>query len=533
MGSLSLIERLGTLQRRSSSTDSALTSKTLLHLPIPVAGLGALVSGALLVLSFAPSGLWPVAPATLLLLYVLLQRRTPFHAALIGWTFGLGYFGFGVNWVYHSLYIFGGAAASFAVVLTALFVLIMSFFPSLVAWGFTRLQHGDEDAGSRLSAIFVFASLWMLSEMIRGTLMGGFPWILIGYSQTTGPLGSLAPVIGVYGIGFVLMLSTLSLLTIFRPVSTTSQFAGLGVFAGVILISLWANTASFTTPKQQAIGVRMTQANIAQTVKFDPDRLKRSVDEYLELSVENLPDSIKLIVWPETAIPTRFNRVESYMEPTISALEARDVDVLAGGFERAGQASYNAVRQLGGARQVYRKRHLVPFGEYVPLRGFIELFSKLIQIPGEDIARGEGPHVPLNVAGELVGVSICYEDAFGEEIRALLPSSTMLVNVSNDAWFGEAVAPHQHEQKARMRARELGRPLIRVTNTGISSAITHTGDIVGRIPQGQSGYLDVTVTPRTGATPYASSGNLPLQVGAVLLLVTVGIRRRKLFLTGS
>jgi len=256
MGSLSLIERLGTLQRRSSSTDSALTSKTLLHLPIPVAGLGALVSGALLVLSFAPSGLWPVAPATLLLLYVLLQRRTPFHAALIGWTL-----------VYHSLYIFGGAAASFAVVLTALFVLIMSFFPSLVAWGFTRLQHGDEDAGSRLSAIFVFASLWMLSEMIRGTLMGGFPWILIGYSQTTGPLGSLAPVIGVYGIGFVLMLSTLSLLTIFRPVSTTSQFAGLGVFAGVILISLWANTASFTTPKQQAIGVRMTQANITYKIQ--------------------------------------------------------------------------------------------------------------------------------------------------------------------------------------------------------------------------------------------------------------------------
>ena len=507
-----------------------MTSKTPFILSLPIASLSALLSGSALVLAFAPAGLWPIAPTTLLLFYLLLQRRTPLQAALIGWTFGLGYFGFGVSWVYHSLHIFGGAAAYFAVVLTAFFVLVMSLFPALVAWAYTRLLHRDVDGGTRLSDIFLFASLWMLSEMIRGTLMGGFPWILIGYSQTTGPLGSLAPVIGVYGIGFMLMISTLSLKTIFRPVSATSQVAGLGVLAGVILISLWANTASFTTPKQQALGIRMTQANIAQSVKFEPDRLSRSLDEYLQLSVENLPDNINLVVWPETAIPARFDRVESYIEPTVSALESRDVDVLAGGFERAGQASYNAVKQLGGAQQTYRKRHLVPFGEYVPLRGFIELFSEFIQIPGTDIARGEGPHVPLNVASELIGVSICYEDAFGEEMRALLPSSTVLVNVSNDAWFGEAVAPHQHEQKARMRARELGRPLIRVTNTGISSAITHTGDIIGRIPQGTSGYLDIMVTPRFGTTPYAQTGNLPLQVGAGLVLVAVCIRRRRLLL---
>ena len=512
---------------------SLLKSKTPSPLALPVAVLSALLAGSALVLAFAPAGLWPVAPATLLLLYVLLQGRTSAHAALIGWAFGLGYYGFGVNWVYHSLHIFGGAAASFATILSALFVLIMCLFPALVAWAFSRLQHSGVDSGSRLSDTFVFAALWTLSELIRGTLMGGFPWILIGYSQTTGPLGSLAPVIGVYGIGFVLMISTLSLLFIFRPVSTTSRLAALGIVAGVTLCSVWASAASFTTPKSQALGVRMTQASIAQTVKFDPDRLKRSLDEYIRLSVENLPDNIQLIVWPETAIPTRFNRVESYIEPTISALDARDVDVLAGGFDRVGQASYNAVRQLGGAQQVYRKRHLVPFGEYVPLRGFIELFSDFIQIPGSDIARGAGPHVPLDVAGESIGVSICYEDAFGEEMRALLPASTLLVNVSNDAWFGEAVAPHQHEQKARMRAREMGRPLVRVTNTGISSAITHTGEIIGRISQGVSGYLDVMVTPRTGTTPYARTGNLPVQVIAILLVMAAYIRHRRLLHTGS
>jgi len=334
-------------------------------------------------------------------------------------------------------------------------------------------------------------------------------------SQTTGPLGSLAPVIGVYGIGFVLLISTLSLLSIFRPVSPASRIAALGIVAGVTTCSVWASATSFTTPKSQALGVRMTQASIAQTVKFDPDRLKRSLDEYIRLSIENLPDNIHLVVWPETAIPTRFNRVENYLKPTISALDARDIDVLAGGFDRVGEASYNAVRQLGGAQQVYRKRHLVPFGEYVPLRGFIELFSDFIQIPGTDIARGDGPHVPLDVAGESIGVS------------------TLLVNVSNDAWFGEAVAPYQHEQKARMRARELGRPLIRVTNTGISSAITHTGEIIGRIPQGVSDYLDVMVTPRTGTTPYARTGNLPVQVVALLLVIAACIRHRRLSQTRS
>jgi len=502
--------------------------KTSLFLALPVAALTAFFAGTALVLAFAPAGLWPLAPATLLLLFLLLQGRGPGHAAFIGWAFGLGYYGFGVNWVYHSLYIFGGAAASFAVILTAVFILIMCIFPALVAWASVRLKHGGADSGPRLSNAIVFAALWTLSELLRGTLMGGFPWILIGYSQTTGPLGPLAPVIGVYGIGFVLMISALSIPALCRPASPNTRVGALGVLIGVTIFTIWASSASFTTPKTQALGVRMTQASIAQVVKFDPDRLKRTLDEYLALSVENLPDNTRLIVWPETAIPTRFNRVENYIESAITALEVRDIDVLAGGFDRSGEAIYNAVRQLGGRQQIYRKRHLVPFGEYVPLRGVTEMFSSFIQIPGADIASGDGPHVPLDVAGESVGVSICYEDAFGEEMRALLPASTLLVNVSNDAWFGEVIAPHQHEQKARMRARELGRPLIRVTNTGISSAISHTGDIIGRIPQGVSDYLDVMVIPRTGTTPYAHTGNLPVQVVATLLVLVAGIRRRRI-----
>ena len=163
----------------------------------------------------------------------------------------------------------------------------------------------------------------------------------------------------------------------------------------------------------------------------------------------------------------------------------------------------------------------MPFGEYLPMRGAIEaLVGAFIVLPGSDLARGTGPHVPMEIAGESLGVSICYEDVFGEEMRALVPEAGVLVNVSNDAWFGDSAAPHQHEQKARMRARELARPMIRVTNTGVSSSIAFDGTVEARIPQNERGTLDVRVTPRTGTTWYARTGNWPVFGASVL---TVGL----------
>ena len=176
------------------------------------------------------------------------------------------------------------------------------------------------------------------------------------------------------------------------------------------------------------------------------------------------------------------------------------------------------MRQLGGTEQIYRKHHLVPFGEYLPFRSVLEIFAALVEIPGSDLSRGSDQVVPLTIAGEAIGVSICYEDVFGEELRSLVPESTVLVNVSNDAWFGDSAAPHQHEQKARMRARELARPLIRVTNTGVSSSIAYNGAIEGRIANDVRGTLDVRVTPRTGLTWYARTGNWPVFAVAMAIL---------------
>lgn len=466
----------------------------------------ALLAGLVLPFAFAPTDWTVLAPLSILVFYALLHARSPREAAWLGWLFGVGYFGIGVSWVYHSLHIFGGAAEVFAGLITVIFVLVMTVFPAVTAWLFARLATPRRWTFN----LCLFAALWVLSELLRNSIMGGFPWILLGYAQTAEPLGALAPVVGVYGISFLLIVMSLAAMhaLVVRPRASRLACAALTVLVG---LSAWgASQREFTEAKANTFGIRLAQANIAQELKFSRERLLRSLNDYLALSEQDLGDDIDLIVWPETAIPTSFANVDNYIAPVIERLEARGVDVLAGGFDRDGDDSYNAVRQLGGQRQMYRKRHIVPFGEYLPMRGVLELFGGLIVLPGSDLARGRGPHVPLVIGGEGIGVSICYEDVFGEEMRPLLPSSSILVNVSNDAWFGDSAAPHQHEQKARMRAREMGRPMVRVTNTGVSSAIRYDGTIIGRIPHGVAGVLDVDVQPRTGTTPYVVWGNWPV-----------------------
>lgn len=462
---------------------------------------------------------------TLFVFYALLQNATPKQALWLGWLFGLGYFGIGVHWVYYSLHLFGAAIAPLAALLTLLFVLVMTVFPSLTAYLWVRAKRKDSPLGNA----FLFAALWVLAELLRGKIMNGFPWILIGYSQTSGPLAHLAPVVGVYGLSFLVVL-TASAAVAFISGSARWRIGAFVVIVVPVILSLATKNISFSEEDGEAINVRMVQANIAQEMKFSQGRLESSLRNYISMTQQPGIENIDLVVWPETAIPTYFNRVENVMAPFVSSMDAIGVDVLSGGFQREGDDVYNAVKQLGGEQGVYQKRHLVPFGEYMPLRFILDFASKFIVIPMADLSAGAGPHVPLTLQGVKIGISICYEDVYGEEMRALLPDSQVLVNVSNDAWFGDSAAPHQHEQKARMRALEFARPLIRVTNTGVSSAIDYEGQIVGRIFHNTAGIMDVRVQPRSGLTPYARTGNWPIFVISLVILL-VALLKRKLLST--
>ena len=492
----------------------------------------ALLAGLALPFSFAPTEWWLIAPVSIVLFYFLLQEQTPRECLIRGALFGLGYFGIGVHWVYHSLHLFGAAIAPLAALLTMVFVMVMVIFPSLTAWTWARWRQPSHRLPSHLILNAVlFTALWVMAELLRGKIMGGFPWILVGYSQTAGPLGSLAPWIGVYGLSAcVVLIAALLVCVVF--IRGIGQFFVATAMVMLVGVAVLANRIDVSTPVGDPLAVRLVQANIPQEMKFSQERLDNSLRQYAALTQQNMGshfDEGGLVIWPETAIPTYFDLVDDYFEPFSSALSARGIEVLTGGFYRDGDKTYNSVRQLGGEKALYQKRHLVPFGEFMPMRFILDFVAAFIQIPMSDLSRGSGPHIPLSLRGVEVGVSICYEDVYGEEMRALLPTSTMLVNVSNDAWFGSSAAPHQHEQKARMRAREFARPLVRVTNTGVSSSINHLGQVEGRIAHDTAGVLDVTVQPREGMTLYAKTGNWPIFLWALAILLTAIWRTRFTF----
>ncbi len=488
-----------------------------------------LCAGALMVLSFAPYSVhWALPFALLLVLYVCIQSLTPKQGFWGGWWFGLGYFGLSVNWVYNSIYMFGSATAPLAAAVTLLFVLVMTVFPATTVWLYLRLK-GKLAWGWHA---WLFASVWVLAELARGKIMGGFPWALVGYSQTTELFGSLAPWVGVYGIGFLMVLLPALLIDLVYRLgrrSNVGKFAILPVLLFIVGVYFGLNSldsVALTQAKDTKLNVRLVQANIPQELKFSKERLRNSLEQYTTLSRQDLPPT-DLIIWPETAIPTYFQNVEDNITPFAEELKAKGIDVLAGGFYHDGEFSYNSLRQLAGEKALYKKRHLVPFGEYMPFRFLLGWLHAYIEIPMSDLGRGTGPNLPMVFKGEPFGLSICYEDVFGEEMRELIPASSVLVNVSNDAWFGEKIAPYQHQQKAQMRARELVRPLIRVTNTGVSSVIDHKGRINGSIAHNTQGFLDTTVIPRTGVSLYARTGNWPVFILAMLILLATVVMHRR------
>ena len=485
-----------------------------LELPPWLAWSLAICAGLVLPLAFAPTEYWQVALVSLAILYWLIQRLGVRQAMFVGWLFGVGYFGIGVHWIYHSLHLFGAAIAPLAAALTGVFVLVMTVFPTLCCGLWVRFKSSQ----SPIFNAWLFAALWVLLELLRGKIMGGFPWILIGYSQTSGPVGHLAPFVGVYGLSFLIVLMSTLVVVILFGRQRTRLLAFPLAFIG-ILGSFSVKGLEFSTPVNEPLAVRLVQGNIPQSMKFSAERLTSALTLYSQMTREAPLDGIDLVVWPETAIPTFYDRVEQGLERFVKQMDAQQVDVLSGVFVREGDDIYNSVKQLGGQRDVYYKRHLVPFGEFMPMRFILDFAARYIDIPMADLAAGSGAHVPIDIQGTAVGVSICYEDVYGEEMRALMPASQVLVNVSNDAWFGTSAAPYQHEQKARMRAREFERPLIRVTNTGVSSAITYKGDILGRIAHDTKGILDIAVQPRDGTTLYARTGNWPVTVFALLLVI--------------
>jgi apolipoprotein N-acyltransferase len=483
-------------------------------LPPAWADAAACVAGALLPLAFSPFDLFPLAILAPALLFVLWRDASPRRAAWRGFVFGLGMFGVGVSWVYVSLHNFGNMLAPLAGFAVFLFVAGLSLYPALLGWLQARLfpQPGA------WHSVIVLPALWVLFEWTRGWFLTGFPWLNLGYSQVATPLGGYSAWLGVYGVSFFCAFSAGLLAAGLRaPEKFLRQF--LPLLAAVWVAGWFAGRFEWARPVSSPLQVTLIQGNVPLDSKWQSGSRRAIVERYSTLTTE-APWS-DLIVWPESAIPATLDEIDPDLITNLRRMSRNaSVDFLIGVVERDRDGHYyNSVLGIGPSPGIYRKQHLVPFGEYPPLDPLFRWMMRSLQIPMSDFSAGAPDQPPLSAAGQKIGVSVCYEDAFGEEVIRTLPQASLLVNVSEDAWFGDSLAPHQRLQMARMRALETGRPMLRAANTGPSVAIDHHGRVLVRSPQFRTYSLTATVQPMQGETPYVRWGNRPVVLALVLVLV--------------
>lgn len=479
------------------------------------------LAGSLCIFGFAPFYAWPVPMLALAVLFFAWARcETQRQAAFAGYAFGLGFFLVGVSWIYVSLHDFGQMPLVLAALATFLFCAFLALFPALAGWLAVRFTA----PGAR--RLWLATAAFPVTEWIRGWIFTGFPWLTLGTSQVPdGPLAPFAPWVGAYGTSLGVAALAACLAGIAAGPALRMRLASAACAIAILVLAFAASIPSFTQPSGPAVSMALLQGNIAQEMKWREEVRGKTLEAYRRMIFEA---DARIVVIPETALPAFLDELPAdYMESLRRHARETKKDILLGTVERAtfpgGSEYFNSLVNItsGGA---YRKRHLVPFGEFIPL-GFHWILA-ILHIPMGDFSRGTASQPPVVADGLRLGVAICYEDLFGEEVIDQLPAAQVLVNVSNDAWFGKSFAAEQHLQASQMRALESGRWMVRSTNTGASAAIDERGLVVARLPEFISGTLVQNVVPRQGATPYVRWGNAPV-VWMLAIIAALAIARRR------
>lgn len=481
----------------------------------------ALGAGAILPLAFAPFDFWPLAIASPLALMRLWDGAAPRRAALLGLCFGLGTYSEGTWWLYISIHGFGGAPAWLSVLLILLLVAYMASYQALLGWLAARVL----PARGAWRWCAGLPALWLLGEWCRGWFLTGFPWLSLGYSQTDTWLAGFAPVLGVYGLSAALLVQAGALLACWHG-------RGRARLAPLVLIALlWAGGAAlarvaWTRPSGAPVPVAILQGAIPQDEKWQLNNREPTMARYRALNDQTA--GARLVVWPEAAIPELANEIAPYLAQIQGSSRARDADVVMGVVRLGdnGEDYYNSIIALTTGVAFYDKRHLVPFAEYFPVPAFVRSWLRLMSLPYSDFRAGAADQAPLLAGGLRLAPSICYEDAFGSALLAMNTGADVLVNVTNDAWFGRSPARFQHLQISRMRALEAGRYLLRAGNDGVSAIIGPHGELLAAAPGYQSAVLRGTVVPRSGLPPYAGVGNWAVILLAAALAAVAARNRR-------
>lgn len=485
-------------------------------------------AGAILPLAHSPVDFYPVAFISPVIFFLALLNTTPARAAWLGWWFGMGLFGIGVSWLFVAVYVFGQTPLIFSGILTFLFINVFTLFFVAQAWSGAWFIRKFSINNETLQLALVFPLFWVLFEWIRGWFLTGFPWLSIGYSQTDTVLAGFAPVLGVFGVSLIVVLLSSAFFLLSR--NLTSAFKTQLPFIFVIVASFTGgyllSTIEWTNKKDNALKVSLVQGNVEQMGKWEPEHFEERRETYFSLTEKHWDSD--LVVWPENSLTLFYHQMKkSVLKPLADEAKRTKTDMILGlpYLDRENDLYYSSLMSIKSMSpgkdtpyQFYHKSHLVPFGEYVPLEKWLRGLIGFFDLPMSGFTPGSFEQPLFEVAGEKVAPTICYEDVFGEELIRFLPEATLILNASNNAWYGDSFAPHQHLQISRMRAIETERDVMRVTTNGVSAIIDYRGKIITRSPQFEAAVVSGTVIPRTGATPYVNWGNLP-----ILLIILIGL----------
>lgn len=492
----------------------------------------AFLAGASTSLAFAPYSLWPVYPVAVALSLWLAQGLSP-KAAFGHWfSFGFGSFAFGISWVHVSIDRFGGLPLVVSLSLMALLALYLALYPALAGMLYARLK----TAHALANLLLLFPALWILTEWARGWVLTGFPWLWAGYSQTDGPLLPLAAFIGVQGIGALILVCA-------GAMALLAQKRWLPLTLLLPLLALLVYTANQFPQVQRSgdtVKVLLVQGNIPQSMKWEPEQLWPTMLKYMDLSRPHADADI--ILWPEAAIPAPEAMVADFLDNANRVANLNNNAIITGIISHQDNHWYNSLIVLGNHHEKvqqepdyeangtnrFRKHHLLPIGEFVPFESLLRPLAPFFNLPMSSFSRGDYQQPNLTAAGFQLAPAICYEIAFPEQLRENVTAQTdLLLTVSNDAWFGESNGPLQHMEIARMRSAELGRPLLRATNNGVTAVVDEFGHIAAAVPQFETQVLKTDVALTRGVTLFARTGHLPLYLLCLFIVLAAWGYRRK------
>lgn len=512
----------------------------------------AFLSGILLPFGFAPFHYPGLAIIGLALLFSQLTSKLAstglkarLHSFSIGFFFGLGYLGVGVSWVFVSIHEYGHLNYILAAIITLMFITFLALYLGL----FGYLFQITASKRSKIITCLLFSGLWCLCEYLRATLLTGFPWLLLGFGQLDSPLKYLLPIIGVYGVGFITALSASVLAVTFQkstfkikpkiashfnskkespkreviPGSGLKSVPGLIVFIGLIILPLGLKTKPWTTQQDAPISVGIIQANLSMKDKWD-EALFWKLLNYYRKETERLLGKNDLIVMPESAIPAPDSYVADFLENMHQKGLDKKTSILLGiPSEPAHAVYYNSLLALGMATGSYQKKHLVPFGEFIP-----KSFKKItdwLSIPMTNLTAGPRIQPLVLVNGHPIATLICYELAYPMLIREQLPNAEWIVSISDDGWFGHSFAIYQQLQMAQALSIQTGRYQVVANNDGLSAIIDIDGNIIDSLPAYKSGILQSRVYAYFGATPWVKWGDAPVLLMSLIIFL-VGIFQR-------